>query len=62
MNHNYLTELPNSIGLLKNLRTLFLDENELSCLPSDVLKHAHTHTHTHTHTPVCNIYREMTCY
>lgn len=38
LNNNKLTELPTSIGLLRNLRTLNLDENQLIDLPPDVSK------------------------
>lgn len=36
LSHNFIMELPHSIGLLRNLRTLYLDENELTSLPPDV--------------------------
>lgn len=36
LSHNFIMEIPHSIGLLRNLRTLYLDENELSDLPADV--------------------------
>jgi Leucine-rich repeat (LRR) protein len=33
---NKIEELPTNIGLLRNLRKLILDENNLKSLPSDV--------------------------
>ena len=36
LSKNNIEELPTNIGLLRNLRTLNLDENKLKSLPSDV--------------------------
>lgn len=36
LSHNCIKELPNTIGLLRNLRTFYIDENELNFIPSDV--------------------------
>ena len=36
LSKNKIEELPTNIGLLRNLRTLNLDENNLKSLPSDV--------------------------
>lgn len=33
---NALTELPSSLGLLRYLRTLYADDNELTFLPAEV--------------------------
>jgi Leucine-rich repeat (LRR) protein len=38
LNHNHIIELPNTIGLLRNLRTFYIDENDLSDLPVDVIE------------------------
>jgi Leucine-rich repeat (LRR) protein len=36
LSYNFIMEIPNTIGLLRNLRILYLDENELTTLPPDV--------------------------
>ena len=36
LNHNHIIELPNTIGLLRNLRIFYIDENDLTDLPPDV--------------------------
>ncbi len=40
LSKNKIEELPTNIGLLRNLRTLNLDENNLKSLPSDVRNHS----------------------
>lgn len=38
LNHNHIIELPNTIGLLRNLRTFYICENDMTYLPADVNK------------------------
>ncbi len=38
LSRNQITEIPSTIGLMKNLRAFNLDENEVTCLPPDVSK------------------------
>lgn len=37
LSHNYIDELPPTIGLLRNLQTFYMDENDLTFLPPDVI-------------------------
>jgi hypothetical protein len=37
LSYNFITEVPNTIGLLRNMRIFYIDENELTHLPNDVI-------------------------
>jgi Leucine-rich repeat (LRR) protein len=36
LSYNFITEIPNTIGLLRNMRIFYADENDITHLPPDV--------------------------